>query len=158
MPGQEQQRHHQFRLLHSNCPPTARSKVHVAASHPSWGFEKSETSCHDWGQWSGRGPFHSPVRRAGQGGVDRPGPDAQCLRATVRSQEAGTWSGQYLDRSKTRAAVPADLTQHPALPVSLQPLFPLITIYRHDVEYLKFSCLNEIFRFDVVLGKKENIS
>ena len=66
--------------------------------------------------------------------------------------------GQYLDRSKTRAAVPADLTQHPALPVSLQPLFPLITIYRHDVEYLKFSCLNEIFRFDVVLGKKENIS
>ena len=98
------------------------------------------------------------VRRAGQGGEDRPGPDAKCLRATVRSQEAGTWSGQYLDRSKTRAAVPADLTQHPALPVSLQPLFPLITIYRHDVEYLKFSCLNEIFRFDVVLGKKENIS
>ena len=25
MPGQEQQRHHQFRLLHSNCPPNARS-------------------------------------------------------------------------------------------------------------------------------------
>ena len=43
--------------------------------------------------------------------------------------------GQYLDRSETGAAVPADLTQHPALPVSLKPLFPLITIYRHDVEY-----------------------
>ena len=32
------------------------------------------------------------VRRAGQGGEDRPGPDAQCLRATVRRQEAETWS------------------------------------------------------------------
>ena len=57
--------------------------------------------------------------------------------------------GQYLDRSETGAAVPADLTQHPALPVSLKPLFPLITIYRHDVEYLKFSYLNDIFRFEV---------
>ena len=63
--------------------------------------------------------------------------------------------GQYLDRSETGAAVPADLTQHPALPVSLKPLFPLITIYRHDVEYLKFSYLNDIFRFEVVLSKNK---
>ena len=73
--------------------------------------------CHDWGQWSGRGPFHSPVRRAGQGGVDRPGPDAQCLRATVRRQEAETWSvsGQIQEWSGSSC------WSDPALPVSLQP-------------------------------------